>query len=196
MTIDWSYNKKYTDKFRMDKTCGHSFIEVYERYLEGSKNILEVGTQQGGFIKFCKDQLDEVFFVGADMYPYPRVDKNCWVDLECFNELADDFFIGDAFSEKFYEWIDQRGYKNKFDLVIDDGPHTLESQLWMMERVEHLLNENGVFICEDVDNIEFAKQIKDKSPIPDKTYIWDNSEKSGRWDDICVVVDKRSEVCP
>lgn len=189
MVIDWSYNKKYTDKFRMDSSCGHSFIEVYERYLPKSKTILELGTQQGGFIKFCKDQLD-VFFVGVDLYPYPKIHENCWVDNNSFNYLADDFYVGNGFSEPFLDWIKIKGYSNYFDLVIDDGPHTLESQVWIIKKIPQLLSENGVFICEDVDNIEFAKEIKENSPWPEITEIWDNSANSGRWDDICVIVNK------
>tara|TARA_R110000824_G_scaffold398202_2_gene602007 strand:+ start:2851 stop:3474 length:624 start_codon:yes stop_codon:yes gene_type:complete len=196
IVIDWLYNKKYTDKFRGDPLQpgvpgGHTFTEVYQKYLPNSKKILEIGTQQGGFIKFCKDQMEGIFFVGADMYPYPKAGENCWVDDESFNDLADDYFIGDAFTEDFLKWVEERGYKNSFDLVIDDGPHTLESQKWMIENISSLLSDDGVFICEDVDNIGFANEIKAVSPFPTLTEIWDNSEKSGRWDDICVIISKR-----
>jgi hypothetical protein len=197
MSIDWLYNKKYTDKFRGDPLIpgvpgGHTFIDIYEKYLPESKRILEVGTQQGGFIKFCKDQMEDIFFVGADMYPYPKQGENCWVDEESYNHLADDYFVGDAFTDKFLDWVESRSYTNSFDLVIDDGPHTLESQKWMIEHSPHLLSNTGVFICEDVDNLDFAKQIKAVSPFPESTEIWDNSPKSGRWDDICVIIDNRN----
>ena len=192
MDIDWSYMSKYTDKFRNDPSCGHSFDEVYEPYLKNSKRILEVGTQQGGFIKFCKDQLDDIFYVGADLYVHPKAGANSWVNLDSFNHMADKFYVGNAFHEDFINWVDSEGLTNSFDLVIDDGPHTVESQVWLIQRADVLLDENGVFICEDVAGIDYANQIKAASPFPDQTRIWDNSEKTGRWDDICVIIDRRN----
>tara|TARA_R110000803_G_scaffold139072_2_gene205731 strand:+ start:583 stop:1182 length:600 start_codon:yes stop_codon:yes gene_type:complete len=197
MNIDWLHTSKYTDKFRGDPLLpgipgGHTYTEVYQKYLPDSKRILEIGTQQGGFIKFCKDQMDDIFFVGADLYPFPKQGENCWVDGESFNDLADDYYIGDAFTDTFLNWVGNRGHSNSFDLVIDDGPHTLESQKWMIEKVPLLLNDKGVFICEDIESLDFAKQIKAVSPFPESTEIWDNSAKSGRWDDICVIIDNRT----
>ena len=196
MNIDWLYNSKYTDKFRGDPLIpgipgGHSFANIYQKYLPDSRRILEIGTQQGGFIKFCKDQMEEVFFVGADMHPYCKAGQNGWIDAASFNDLADEFFVGDAYTNHFFNWLEVRGYSNSFDLVIDDGPHTLDSQKWMIEKVTLLLNDKGVFICEDVSSLDFAKQIKAVSPLPESTEIWDNSAKSGRRDDICVIVNKR-----
>lgn len=193
MTIDWEYCNKYTDKFRNDHTCGHSFNDVYAPYLEDSTSILEVGTQQGGFIKFCKDQIPNVYYVGADLYPCPVFGENNWVDTVSFNDLADEFYVGNAFEEAFIQWVKDKGLENKFDLVIDDGPHTLESQLWMIQYAGFFMSDDGVYICEDIAGIEYAEQIAAASPFPEQTTIWDNSAKTTRFDDICVIIDRRSK---
>ena len=73
--IDWSHSREYTDKFinvQGDQGCskaglGHCYNLLYKKYLLPSKTILEIGTKQGGFIKFCKEQMD-VYFVGVDLY--------------------------------------------------------------------------------------------------------------------------------
>jgi spermidine synthase len=40
--------------------------------------------------------------------------------------------------------------EGKFDIIIDDGPHTWESQEWFFENYYDLLNEGGVLLCEDI----------------------------------------------
>jgi hypothetical protein len=191
MTIDWEYCNKYTDKFRNDASCGHSFNDVYEPYLENSTRILEIGTQQGGFIKFCKDQIPDVYYVGAELYPYPYWMENNWVDTNSFNEMADKFFVGNAFEEPFIYWIKNNNLEKSFDLVIEDGPHTVDTQVWMIKRAETLLSDKGVYICEDIESAEAAEKILAASPFPEYTRIWNNSEKTGRFDDICVIIDRR-----
>ena len=188
--IDWNYNRKYTDKFRNDPSCGHSFKTVYEPYLKDNISILEVGTQQGGFIKFCKDQLNNIFFVGADLYSHPAFGENNWIDEISYNDMADNFYNGNAFSEDFLNWISNNNLLNKFDLVIDDGPHTLESQVWLIKNCSQLLSENGIYVCEDIASYNNAIEIQKNSPYPEHTFIWDNSNETGRFDDRCIIIDR------
>jgi len=38
----------------------------------------------------------------------------------------------------------------KFDVIIDDGPHSWESQVWFFKNYDTLLNDGGVLVCEDI----------------------------------------------
>jgi autotransporter strand-loop-strand O-heptosyltransferase len=40
--------------------------------------------------------------------------------------------------------------EGKFDIIIDDGPHTWKSQKWFFENYYDLLNDGGVLFCEDI----------------------------------------------
>jgi len=206
--IDWSVGSDLTDKFSNttgDPSTGHTYISLYEKYLPTSKRILEIGTCRGGFILFCKNQLNDIFYVGADNGECVSKDineTNHWTSFDengksivknyMHNKLADDFFVGDAYSDEFFTWLDERGYTNSFDLVIDDGPHTIESQVWMIQKSAKLLSENGVYICEDIqEGLGGAEFIVSASPYgKEKTHIWDGLS-SGRVDDLCVVIDTR-----
>ena len=55
------------------------------------------------------------------------------------------------------------GHK-KFDLLIDDEPHTLRSQVKFIELYSPLLSENGILIIEDVQNIKHLENLKNKTP--------------------------------
>ena len=185
--IDWNYASDFTDKFRgknfkvnpntEGKDNWHTYKEVYEKFLPQSKKILEIGTSTGGFVKFCKEQIDDIFMVGSDIVEYGE-----------HNKYLDDVYLGNSYESTFLDWIKEKKYK--FDLVIDDGPHNLNSQMWIMNNIDNFLLENGSFICEDVQTFENAEKIKSCSPFPEDTYIWDN-RKGGRWDDLCVIIDRR-----
>ena len=186
--IDWSFRSDVTDKFRI--VDGHTYREVYEDVLTDTSCILELGTAHGGFVSFCKEQLgDQIFYVGADIQ-----------SLGGYNNLADRLYHGDVYSEQFLQWVRDNKYSNIFDLVIDDGPHSLQSQLWTMNHVEDFLSDDGVFICEDVMGLENAETIKSASPFPKQTQIWDGNNHpdwirgcrpAAHCDNICVIVDRR-----
>lgn len=38
----------------------------------------------------------------------------------------------------------------KFDVIIDDGPHSWDSQVWFFKNYDTLLNDGGVLVCEDI----------------------------------------------
>jgi len=49
-----------------------------------------------------------------------------------------------------------------FDIIIDDGPHTKESHLEFLDLYVPKLNQGGVLIIEDVENISYGKEYSDK----------------------------------
>lgn len=40
--------------------------------------------------------------------------------------------------------------EGQFDVIIDDGPHTWESQVWFLKNYGALLTDGGVLVCEDI----------------------------------------------
>ena len=45
-------------------------------------------------------------------------------------------------------------FPNGFDIIFDDGPHTIESQKKCIEYYIPMLNNNGIMFIEDVQKIE------------------------------------------
>ena len=61
------------------------------------------------------------------------------------------------------------------DIIIDDGYHNFEANRCFLENSIHQLNENGIFIIEDIQNNEkhlFIKKIKEWNNIF-PNYIFD-----------------------
>ena len=80
----------------------------------------------------------------------------------------------------------------KFDILIDDGPHTLDSMIFFLKNYSELLNDKGILVIEDVQDIGWIKILEDNTPDDLKPYIqiYDIRNKKGRWDDILFVIKK------
>lgn len=176
---------------KTDKNTLHSYLDLYQQVLENkreiAKNILEVGISKGGSIKLWHD-----FFINADVYGLDIMPKS-----EVWEEIKDKQRIHlytetDAYNDDFVqsEFVD----KNlKFDFILDDGPHTLESMLKFIELYTPLLTENGVLIIEDVQSPLWIKELVKKVPNYLKQYIkvHDLRSNKNRYDDIVFMIDKR-----
>ena len=95
----------------------------------------------------------------------------------------------DAYTE---QYVKTNFENKKFDFLLDDGPHTLDSQIKFIELYSPLLSENGILIIEDVADIKWLKRLKDKTPEHLKKYIktYDLRKNKRRYDDIVFTIDK------
>ena len=193
--INYKHAINNTDKFSGgiygSGSYGHNYQLIYKNFITHELgSILEIGTANGGFAKFLIDNDFKSLLVGADINP---TDKHKHVqDHTNYNHLYNDFYTGDAFTEMFLKWINDKQYK--FDLIIEDGDHSSKTQAFMLSNCDKLLTDSGVYICEDVQGgIEVARQLIKFIPVKYKkySYIWDGVSSVDRADDICVIVDLR-----
>lgn len=191
--INYTHALYNTDKFVggiLKYPIGHNYQLLYKNFLNDKlSKILEIGTANGGFAKFLKDNLCSAFLVGADIRPDEK--HNHVSDTTNYNKLYDDFYVGDAFTQKFLDWNLSKNYS--YDLIIEDGDHFENTQSYMLSNCNKLLKTNGVYICEDVQSYDIAKKLIKYVPNEFKSYcyIWDGIDSIGRNDDICVVIDLR-----
>jgi hypothetical protein len=180
-----SYETGGTDK----NTC-HSYIEhVYEKefdpYREKEIELLEIGIETGGSLKLWKEYfLNAKSIVGVDISDEKIDQRYRNIDGVTMN-------FGDAYDQKFSDQFGQ------FDIIIDDGPHTLESQLKCIELYLPKLKQHGLFIVEDVQSVECfdvliskSKKVCDsiENEIEYCVECIDLRDKKGRWDDLLFVI--------
>jgi hypothetical protein len=181
-------NNIYTDKGTI-----HSYLRLYEKLLnpikDTAKNVLEVGigdfnNKNGGSLLLWKNYFTNASIIGVDILPLDRV----------LDELINDKKIKlytetNAYNDVFI----LNNFKNiKFDFLLDDGPHTLESQKKFIELYSNLLTDNGILIIEDVQDIKWIEHLKNITPENLKQYIkvYDLTKNKGRYDDIVFTIDK------
>jgi cephalosporin hydroxylase len=183
----------YCDDTLTDKNTIHSYIEVYQELFASKKDtatdVLEVGIgpymPNGGSIKMWND-----YFTSAQIYALdiisldgvnPILKGQPRINLYTSTNAYDVEFVGSTFGDK------------KFDIVLDDGPHTLESMLDFIKLYGPLLKSDGILVVEDVQDIKWIEFLRLITPDADKPFIkvFDRREVKGRYDDIIFVIDKR-----
>ena len=177
------------DNTKTDKNTIHSYLELYQRLLVSkkytAKNVLEVGICDGGSIKLWND-----FFVNATIYGLDIMDKS-----KVWNSIIKDNIVlytsTDAYNQDFFttHFLD----KNiQFDLLLDDGPHTLDSMLQFIRLYSQVMTDDGILIIEDVQSWEWIEFLSNSVPEHLKKYIkvYDLRNNKGRYDDIVFSIDK------
>lgn len=189
--MNYAYANQNTDKFSGTITSvGHNYQLLYKNFLNNSVNtLLEIGTANGGFAKFLRDNECAYYLVGADIAPN---DKHGHVpDSTNYNMLYNDFYVGDAFTNNFIHWLIHKNYK--FDFVVEDGDHDPKTQAFMIQQCYNFLSNTGVYVCEDIQGYSIAVDLLKYVPPQYRkySYIYDGSRSGGKPDDICVVIDLR-----
>jgi cephalosporin hydroxylase len=177
------------DNTKTDKNTTHSYILLYEDLLnkkkETAKNILEIGIDRGGSIKLWSE-----YFTNATIYGLDIMDiNNVWDGIKNKNNIIlytslnayDPIFVNNTFVNKI-----------KFDFMLDDGPHTLESMINFIELYSPLMADDGILIIEDVQSLNWLDNLKNAVPEHLKDYIktYDLIKNKNRYDDIVFTIDK------
>lgn len=119
------------------------YFDVYERHLakfiDRAPRVLEIGVQNGGSI----DMWLQYFGPGTTVVGID-VDPNC---LQHSYPADVEIVIGDQGSVEFWQKFMQT--HSDFDIVIDDGGHSMQQQIVTLEQMYPRLNQGGVFLVED-----------------------------------------------
>lgn len=166
--------------YRTDKNCVHSYIRhLYEDLFGGmrdsTKCLLEIGVEDGGSLCMWREYFRNARIVGIDKKPCPQLAGRERIEL----------VIGDAYS---YEVADS--IPDGFDIIIDDGPHTLESMTFVILEYLKKLNEKGVMVIEDFQDFNWTNILRRYIPEGFRSEVVDLRKIKGRHDDIAMVLSK------
>jgi len=178
------------DNSRTDKNTVHSYLPLYEQLFERLRskalNVLEVGIQSGGSIKLWRDYFSNATVYGLDIMPK----ANVWSEIG--NDSRIKLFTStNAYDLNFFNSTFLSS-NMKFDMVLDDGPHTLDSMEAFIQLYHSLLTDDGILVIEDVQRWEWIEHLKQAVPDQLKQYIkvYDLRANKGRYDDIVFTIDK------
>lgn len=189
-TLESLVDNRYTDK-----NTTHSYLNLYEQLLqnkkETAKNVLEIGIgdfgkKHGGSIKLWKDYFKNATIYGIDILPAnflldDLINNDRVILYTSINAYNSDFFINTFLNKNI-----------KCDLLLDDGPHTLESMILFIKLYSQIMADDGILIIEDVQDISWIELLKNEVPNDLKEYIkvYDLRENKNRYDDIVFTIDK------
>ena len=176
------------DNTKTDKNTVHSYLPLYQELLKNkkdAKNILEIGIFKGGSI-----QLWNNFFTDAIIYGLDIQDIDSICDEIKNNDKIKLLTSINAYDENFF--YNNFYGKIKFDFMLDDGPHSLESQIQFIKLYSQLMTDDGILIIEDVQSWDWIDTLKHAVPEHLKQYIkvYDLRTNKNRWDDIVFTIDR------
>ena len=149
-----------------DKGTSHSYIETYDllfsRYQNLPINFCEIGVMTGGSLKLWNEYFPVATIYGLDIWLYPE--PKDWT-IHGFKETQSANLIIKDFTSNYprvklitcdstnSDDVD-KNFKDKlkFDLIIDDGDHRVESQLASFQNMIGYLSNDGCYVIEDVEH--------------------------------------------
>lgn len=170
------------DDSTTDKNSIHSYLPFYESLFsprkEKVKRVLEVGVERGGSIKLWAEYFPTAEILGFDVK----------LNVTPYNKRVK-LFQGNAYDVNVVSQLVQKGIY--CDVIIDDGPHTLESMVFFVKYYSQLLAPGGVLIVEDIPNPLWVQALYGCVPQHFKPYCraYDARKNKGRWDDIIFVIE-------
>ena len=175
---------------KTDKNTRHSYLPLYELLLidkkETALNVLEIGIDRGGSIKLWSDFFTSATIYGLDIMPNRKVWRNIKNKENIILYTSTDAYNADFFNSHFL-------YQNiTFDVILDDGPHTLESMQQFIKLYSQVMATDGILIIEDIQDISWINILKEEVPENLKQFIkvYDLRPNKNRYDDIVFTIDK------
>lgn len=188
------------DNARTDKNTLHNYLPVYDdllaRIKDSALNVLEVGIADGGSIKLWHDYFPNATIHGIDCMLLERVwDELKYNDrIKLYASSAYHLARVDAYDPK---WVMSTFAGKTFDFMLDDGPHTFESQVAFLNLYLPLLARGGILIIEDIADFNYLAQFKalveEQERRTSNGYsirMYDMRKVKCRYDDIIFVVSR------
>jgi len=168
-----------TDKGDAKSYIDGFYEENFLKYKDKDITLVEIGVRSGASLCLWKNYFSEkATIIGLDNL----VDKNQHsipVNSEWVSGDNVQYVIGDAYTSEVSENV-----PNEIDILIDDGPHSFESHVKMLELYTHKMNKGGVIVIEDIHynpDMLFS-HVKEEYQENSKVYDF------GGWDNRLIVI--------
>lgn len=180
---------RFTDKWMPWHTYCFFYEELFKHQRHSGINLLEIGIEEGGSFILWKRYFTNFRLVGLD-----TEDK---LNDIYRNELTTDprikFYFGfDSTKPMSPASVDKRG---GFDVIIDDGDHSVEAQTATFRNFWPLLKMGGTYVIEDIIGPQAyhlldinVKNIADDAYL--QTHKYENKQLLDRQDDLIMFMRK------
>ena len=176
-------------EFKSDKGTTHDYINgYYSQEFTSKRNdklkILEIGVHRGPSMKLLRDWFINSEITGIDPFgdglPEGIADE--------IRKMGDITIIqDDGYTQRVLDMFED----NTFDYIIDDGPHTLSSQIYSLNHWYKKVKPNGKLIIEDIQSLTNLNSLVIETNDLNYEYnVFDLRESKNRYDDIIIEIIK------
>lgn len=146
------------EKIGTSKFSAHPYAKKYDELFKSWRKkhfkLLEIGALYG-----ASTIIWDKYFPNADITVVDIEDKNATVNTNGrIDSNRTRIKFGDAYTKEFADTL------GNFDIINDDGPHTLDSMKKCIELYFPKLNSGGFLIIEDIPNPDWIKEFESMLP--------------------------------
>jgi cephalosporin hydroxylase len=184
----------HCDNNLTDKNTTHSYIEAYEELFKNKKetatHVLEIGIgpyqPNGGSIKMWVNYFEKANIHAVDVISINQVNPDLISHPRIYLHTGNDAYNTNFFKNTFLS------KSERYDIVIDDGPHTLETMIQFIKMYSRVMKDDGILVVEDVQSIDWIEILSACTPEALKPYIevYDRRNVKERYDDILFVINR------
>ena len=127
--------KSYIDKFYEDN---------FKSYREKEITLVEIGVRSGASLKLWSEYFNKNCKIYGLDNLYDKDVHSIPINKEWVSSDNVQYLIGDAYSKELSNEI------SNIDILIDDGPHSIDSHIKLLELYLPKMNKGGMLIIEDV----------------------------------------------
>jgi hypothetical protein len=157
----------------------HSYYEnFYDSHLSDyfsrdGMRICEIGINRGASLYLLGKVFPTSTILGIDIdvsivaERYKDVNNCLWLNTDAYNPLIANIL-------------------GSFDIIIDDGPHSAQSQIDFVKLYSGNVAPGGTMIIEDVQSLDIAEELLRITPAGFTSGIVDLREKDDRYDSLII----------
>ena len=165
---------------KTDKLSHHSYLPLYTRlfapFRDRPEPILEVGAWYGGSLLMWAEYFSCNPIVGCETNRVPLPE-----DADRRIRIVH----GDAYTQYTRTFLETLG---PYSITIDDGPHTLESQIYFCEHYPKMLVADGIAIVEDIQVPHHLVELAGAVPKGFQSAAVDLRHVKDRYDDLALLI--------
>lgn len=178
-----------------DKGTAHTYFTDYYNekllpYKDTSNIVLEIGIWTCASLYVWRNYFSNARIIGVDNFRNSKKPK--WkghdIDklmLERLEEGKFEHILGDATKAETFVTLE-----NNIDVIIDDGSHKLEEQLKSFEVLFPKLNPGGLYIIEDILDLDNVRHHFENLHPNVKIYDFRNNPNTNKIDNVIIEIKK------
>lgn len=138
-----------TDKESRHKYLSNFYDKALLKYQNKNVKLLEIGVNTCGSLALWDKYFKDSIIFGIDIN-ISRCTINSSENNNCINLKE-----CDAYKLNPIEF-----FEDKFDIIIDDGSHEYNDQIYVIKEYSKVLNSEGILIIEDIQSVSLANRIQ------------------------------------
>lgn len=176
LNLNLTTNPRGTDKGDYKSYVTDFYESEFSRRRLNKNRLLEIGVRSGASLALWANFFENIEIIGLDI---EEVGSPVGPVKEYIDYPSVKFFCDDAYKQEVAD-----NFKGEFSILIDDGPHSLSSQIRFLDLYLDKLAIDGVLIIEDIlfgyrDCIQLMKKLPKGNKYLFEIYNFERIKKDG-----------------